>query len=70
MSAISDLLTNYQHIIDQLTVVMGDKGVFDVTVNGDMLYSKHETSRHAEPGEVLELFAAHVGPDVKRYPRD
>ncbi|MDH3295754.1 MAG: Rdx family protein [Acidimicrobiia bacterium] len=70
MSAISDLLINYQHIIDDLTVVMGDKGVFDVSVDGDMLYSKNQTGRHAEPGEVLDLFTAHVGPDVPRYPRD
>jgi selenoprotein W-related protein len=70
VSAISDLLTNYQHLIDDLTVVTGDKGVFDVTVNGEMLYSKQATGRHAEDGEILDLFAAHVGPDVNRYPRD
>jgi len=70
VGAISDLLTNYQHVIDDLTVVTGDKGVFDVTVDGQMLYSKHSTGRHVESGEVLELFTAHVGPDVQRYPRD
>ncbi len=67
MSAVNDLLSNYQHVIDDLTVVTGDKGVFDVMVDGEMLYSKHETGRHAEPGEVLGLFAALVGPDVPRY---
>lgn len=70
MSAISDLLTNYQHIIDELTVITGDKGVFDVTVDGQMLYSKAETGRHAEPGEILKLFGELVGPDVDVYPRD
>lgn len=69
MSATSDLLSNYQHIIDDLTLTTGDKGVFDVAVNGDLIYSKHDTGRHAEPGEVLDLFTAHVGPDVERYPR-
>lgn len=70
MSATSDLLTNYQHVIAELTVITGDKGVFDVTVDGEMLYSKAETGRHAEPGEVLKLFAELVGPDVDVYPRD
>ena len=70
MSAISDLLTNYQHIIDELTVITGDKGVFDVTVDGETLYSKAETGRHAEPGEILKLFGELVGPDVDVYPRD
>jgi len=66
VSATQDLLTNYQHIIADLQLVMGSKGIFDVTVDGQMLYSKGETGRHANPGEVLDLFTAHVG-DVKRY---
>ena len=67
MSAVKDLLSNYQHVIDDLTVVTGQKGVFDVKVDGEMLYSKHETGRHAEPGEVLARFTELVGPDVPRY---
>ena len=70
MSAISDLLTNYQHVIDDLTVITGDKGVFDVAVDGRLLYSKAETGRHAEPGEILKLFGEFVGPDIDVYPRD
>lgn len=70
MSATTDLLTNYQHVISELTLITGDKGVFDVTVDGAMLYSKAETGRHAEPGEVLKLFGELVGPDVDVYPRD
>lgn len=66
MSAVSDLLTNYQHTISDLRLVMGTKGVFDVTVDGEMLYSKHAQGRHAEPGEVLDLFAERVGP-IARY---
>ncbi len=27
-------------------------GVFDVTVNGELVFSKQEVGRHAEPGEV------------------
>ena len=67
MRVISDLLTNYQHVIDDLKVVTGGAGVFDVAVNGELIYSKHATGRHAEPGEVLINFASHVGPDVAVY---
>ena len=67
MSAISDLLSHYQHIITDIRIVMGARGVFDLVVDGTVLYSKHETGRHAEPGEVLELFTQHVGSDVPRY---
>ncbi len=67
MSAVSDLLTNYQHVIDELTLVTGAKGIFDVEVDGELLYSKHATGRHAEPGEVLDLFRATYGQGVTPY---
>jgi selenoprotein W-related protein len=67
VSAVKDLLSNYQHSIDELTIVGGSKGVFDVVVNDQLIYSKGETGRHAEPGEVLQLFTDVVGPDVPRY---
>lgn len=67
MSATTDLLSNYQHVIEDLRLITGDKGVFDVRVDGDLLYSKHETGRHAEPGEILALFRELIGPDVAVY---
>ncbi len=69
MSAIDDLLTNYQHVIDQLRIHTGSKGIFDVVVDGETIYSKGVTGRHAEPGEVLKLFEAYAGPSVAPYPR-
>lgn len=67
MSAAKDLLQSYQHIITDLHLITGSSGVFDVTVDDTVIYSKDETNRFAEPGEVLELFGAHVGEDVRRY---
>ena len=67
MGAAEDLLANYQHVIEDLRLVTGENGVFDVTVDGDLIYSKAQTGRHAEPGEVLDLFANLMGPDVSRY---
>ena len=67
MSAVSDLLSNYQHVIEELRLVTGDNGAFEVVVDGNLIYSKHATGRHAEPGEVLDLFADLMGSDVPRY---
>ncbi len=67
MSAANDLLSTYQHVIDTLTLDTGAKGVFDVEVDGDVLYSKHTTGRHAEPGEVLTLFREKYGAGVLPY---
>jgi len=67
VSAAGDILSRYQHVIDSLTFTTGSKGVFDVTVDGDLLYSKAETGRHANPGEVLELFVEKYGEGVPIY---
>jgi selenoprotein W-related protein len=56
VSTVRELLSQYQHAISSLTVVTGTKGVFDVEVDGELVYSKHATGRHAEPGEVAALF--------------
>ena len=48
-------------------LVTGDKGVFDVVVDGKTIYSKGETGRHADDGEVLALFTELVGPEVPRF---
>jgi selenoprotein W-related protein len=66
---VHDLLHDYQHVIADLTLVMGSKGVFDVEVDGELIYSKHQTGRHANDGEVLKLFREHIGPAVPVYER-
>jgi len=35
--------------------VPSDGGRFEVSVNGKLIYSKLQTRRHVEPGEVNEL---------------
>ena len=69
MGTASDLLGDYQHVISELTLITGSKGVFDVTVDGEVLFSKHATGRHAKPGEVLQLFRELIVPAVEVYPR-
>ena len=67
MSAVSDLLSNYQPDIEEIRLVTGDNSAFEVVVNGTLVYSKHATGRHAEPGEGLNLFTDLMGSDVPRY---
>ena len=34
-------------------LVRGDGGVFDVVVDGKLIYSKHKTGRFPDPDEIL-----------------
>jgi selenoprotein W-related protein len=61
-------MSNYQHVIDKFTFITGSKGVFDLRVNGDLIFSKHALGRHAKEGEALRLFRDYVGEDVPTYP--
>jgi len=52
----SALLKDYENQISELTLIPSDGGCFEVTVDGDLLYSKLRTGRHTDPGEILGLF--------------
>lgn len=56
-----ELLKHYEHVVETITLVPSDGGKFEVSVNGQLLYSKLTTHRHAEPGEVLGLVRKMVG---------
>jgi selenoprotein W-related protein len=50
-----ELLKQFEHMIESLTLVPSDGGRFEVTVNGKLIFSKLETRRHVQPGEVVGL---------------
>jgi selenoprotein W-related protein len=51
----NDLLKQFEHMIEGITLIPSDGGRFEVTVNGKLIYSKLETKRHVQPGEVVGL---------------
>jgi selenoprotein W-related protein len=61
VSLTDELLKNYEHVIETITLVPSDGGRFEVTINGNLVYSKLQTHRHAEPGEILGLVKNIVG---------
>ena len=56
----AELLEAYESDIDAITLVPSDRGRFEVSVNGELLYSKLSTRRHAEPGEVAGLLGKYL----------
>jgi selT/selW/selH-like putative selenoprotein len=67
VSAAKELLSNYQHVISELRLVTGSRGVFDVRVDGELVFSKHALGRHAKPGELLDILKALLPPDTEVY---
>jgi len=51
----AELLKEFEPEIESVTLVPSDGGRFEVRVNDRLIYSKLETYRHAEPGEVPGL---------------
>jgi selenoprotein W-related protein len=51
------LLREYEHVIESVAIIPSDGGRFEVSVNGQLIFSKLELRRHAEAGEVTNLIS-------------
>ncbi len=60
MSLTADLLKEIEPGITSIELIPSQGGVFEVEVNGDSVFSKKATGRHAEEGEILKLVWAKV----------
>ncbi len=48
-------MKEFEEDINSITLVPSEGGRFELSVNDRLIYSKLETHRHAEPGEVVGL---------------
>lgn len=55
VSLMDELLKGYEHVIESVALIPSDGGRFEVSVNGELIYSKLQTKRHAEAGEVVNM---------------
>ncbi len=56
------MLDNWAQVIESIELLPSSKGRFEVIVDGDLIFSKAELKRHAEPGEVVKLVTERIGP--------
>jgi selenoprotein W-related protein len=54
------LLKEYEHVIESVALIPSDGGKFEVSVNGRLVYSKLQTKRHAEAGEIINIISKMV----------
>ena len=55
MGLADELLKDYEHLIESLALIPSDEGRFEVSVNGELVFSKLQAKRHAEAGEIVNL---------------
>ncbi len=55
-----ELLKACEADIKSLTLIPSSGGVFEVTVNHALLFSKNALGRHAQPNEILPLVKAKI----------
>jgi selenoprotein W-related protein len=60
VSLAQELLKDYEHVIEAVALIPSDEGRFEVSVNGELVYSKLQTKRHAEAGEILNIISKMV----------
>ena len=61
-----ELLSGWAPIIKDVEPVPSSGGVFEVTLDGVLIFSKAALKRHAEPGEVAGLVRERLGPEIPR----
>lgn len=59
-----ELLTGWAPIIQTLDLLPSSKGRFEVTLDGDLIFSKASLGRHANPGEIAGIVRRRIGDEV------
>ena len=49
------------HLIESIELIPSGGGVFDVELDGRLVFSKHQVGRHANIEEIMKLVAAKLG---------
>jgi selT/selW/selH-like putative selenoprotein len=65
VSLAGELLGRWAPIMRAVDLVSGSGGRFEVTLDGELLFSKHATRRFPKPGEVAGMFEQKLGPALE-----
>ncbi len=58
-----ELLTTFESDITSLSLVPGTAGIFEVRLNGEVIFSRKEQSRFPESKELKQLVRDRIDPD-------
>ena len=60
------LLTGWGAVLESVDVIAGAGGVFDIHVDGELVFYKKMLGRYPDPDDVLPLIRERIGPEVMR----
>ena len=55
------ILEEYEHDVDSVELVTGTGGIFDVHVDGELVFEKKMLGRYPQPDDVLPYLAERLG---------
>jgi selenoprotein W-related protein len=51
-------------VIADVALVPSSKGRFEVTLDGELIFSKATVGRHAKAGEIVRMVRERIGPEI------
>ncbi len=61
MSLTADILKEFEAAITSLELIPGSGGAFEITVDGDLIFSKLAEGRHPVSAEIRNLMRSRLG---------
>lgn len=58
------LIAGWGGILESIEVVAGTGGVFDIHVDGELVFFKKMIGRYPRPEDVLPIIRERIGPEV------
>lgn len=62
MSLASELLSRWAPVMRAVELQSGSSGRYEISLDGELLFSKKAEGRFPRPGEVVGLFEKKLGP--------
>ena len=59
-------MNGWAPIIEKIELISSSKGRFEVILDDELIFSKADIGRHAEPGEVAALVRHRLGAEIER----
>jgi selenoprotein W-related protein len=65
VSLASEVLDRWAPIMRAVELISGSGGTFDISLDGQLVFSKKAAGRFPKPGEVAALFEKKLGPALE-----